>query len=318
MTNYFSLIEEYLDKGQSFAACVFPEESVIHFFDSIKGNELHNQNNSFVIMPESSGEMSRSQRATSREEHRWMVKDALDAIANHQFDKVIISTIKHVERKDEPLSKLFERLISAYFSAFRYIVSHPEYGIWMGASPELLLKKEGNHYFTTSLAGTVKTSTEQPPHWNEKLIDEQAIVTNGIKTNLKNIGVNTLNISELKSHKAGPVTHLKTDIDFFTDIPSEEIISTLHPTAAVCGFPREKAKEFYRYHEAHSRRLYTGYIAVKNTSGDFNSFVNLRCMQVFTNHFELYVGGGITAASSAEEEWQETENKAAVLKKVIG
>jgi len=123
---------------------------------------------------------------------------------------------------------------------------HPAYGLWAGASPELLLKKEGNKYYTTALAGTVRTTTNQPPVWNDKLIHEQALVTNGITSHLKNIGIYDLNVSEPKPHQAGPVTHLKTDIDFVTEASIDIVLEALHPTAAVCGFPREEAKELYR------------------------------------------------------------------------
>jgi len=40
-------------------------------------------------------------------------------------------------------------------------------------------------------------------------------------------------------------------------------------------------------------------------------------MQIFDDHFELHVGGGITAGSIAKDEWEETENKANVIRSVI-
>jgi len=52
-------------------------------------------------------------------------------------------------------------------------------------------------------------------------------------------------------------------------------------------------------------------------SGDELQFVNLRCMQVFDDHFELHVGGGVVVGSSPEEEWQETEMKADVLRRFL-
>jgi isochorismate synthase len=52
-------------------------------------------------------------------------------------------------------------------------------------------------------------------------------------------------------------------------------------------------------------------------SGDEIHFVNLRCMQVFDDHFELHVGGGIVAGSTAADEWHETEIKANVLRNLL-
>jgi isochorismate synthase len=53
------------------------------------------------------------------------------------------------------------------------------------------------------------------------------------------------------------------------------------------------------------------------STGDEIHFVNLRCMQVFSDHFEIHVGGGIVAGSTPEEEWHETELKANVLRNLI-
>ena len=88
----------------------------------------------------------------------------------------------------------------------------------------------------------------------------------------------------------------------------------MHPTPAVCGFPKEFCKEAISEFEDHSRSFYAGYIKVE-TDETIQYFVNLRCAEIFQNAALLYVGGGITADSSPEKEWQETELKAgAVLK----
>jgi isochorismate synthase len=70
-------------------------------------------------------------------------------------------------------------------------------------------------------------------------------------------------------------------------------------------------------HSTTQRRLYAGTIGLRFNSGDELHFVNLRCMQVFDDHFELHVGGGVVAGSSREEEWQETEMKADVLRRFL-
>jgi isochorismate synthase len=52
-------------------------------------------------------------------------------------------------------------------------------------------------------------------------------------------------------------------------------------------------------------------------SNDEIHFVNLRCMQVFEDHFELHVGGGIVEGSIPDDEWRETEMKADVLRSLL-
>ena len=110
---------------------------------------------------------------------------------------------------------------------------------------------------------------------------------------------------------------MKTDIRFLSQISSSAIIDALQPTPAVCGLPREEALAFIQQHADFDRRLYAGRIGLHHPSGDEIHFVNLRCMQVFEDHFELHVGGGIVAGSIAADEWRETEIKADVLRAII-
>lgn len=318
MMSDFNWIDEFISAKKPFAVCALPDSHKVRVFTHFENDTLQSDaGDVFNIEPESIGDFSSPQEATTEHAHSLMVQHAVDAIKSGTLQKVIISTIKHAERNGQLLSSIFESLLTSYPTAFRYVCFHPAYGLWAGASPELLLRKEGNNYYTTALAGTVRTVTNQPLVWNDKLIHEQALVTNGITSHLKTIGIYDLNVSEPKPHQAGPVTHLKTDIDFVTEASIDHVLEALHPTAAVCGFPREEAKALYRSLEEHERRLYTGYLGIKQANGDLRYFVNLRCMQIFDDHFELHVGGGITAGSIAKDEWVETENKAKVLRQVI-
>ena len=126
-----------------------------------------------------------------------------------------------------------------------------------------------------------------------------------------------MNVNEPQTYVAGPVAHLMSSIHFTSEKSAEKIAEHLHPTPAVGGLPREAAMAFIDSQEEHDRRLYTGFIGIDYANGDADYFVNLRCMQVFSDHFELFLGGGITAASRAESEWEETEHKSKVLLSVI-
>jgi isochorismate synthase len=90
------------------------------------------------------------------------------------------------------------------------------------------------------------------------------------------------------------------------------LLIKLHPTPAVCGIPKENAKEMIREFEKHRRGDYTGYFGPVKT-GDVSLFVNLRSAFVNNNKMFLFIGGGITADSKPEKEWDETELKAKTL-----
>ncbi len=120
--------------------------------------------------------------------------------------------------------------------------------------------------------------------------------------------------------KAGNVVHLKTQYNLSkeqTENKVGELIAGLHPTPAVCGLPRNKSYELIRKVEKHERGFYSGFIGPWNLSGDSQLFVNLRCAEIYSDKLSLYVGGGLTAESKPEDEWQETVKKSQTLLSVV-
>jgi len=116
--------------------------------------------------------------------------------------------------------------------------------------------------------------------------------------------------------QAGNVFHIKTVYDIPNMHSTDELVDQLHPGPAICGMPKLEAKNRIIHGESHDRRYYCGYLGLK-TAQHTSLFINLRCMQVFKDHFALYVGGGLTADSSAESEWNETTTKSKTLASVI-
>ena len=96
----------------------------------------------------------------------------------------------------------------------------------------------------------------------------------------------------------------------------KDLIRKLHPTPAVCGLPRDKAKEFIIKNENYNREFYTGFLG-EITNTDSSLFVNLRCMKLEENIANIYVGGGITKDSNSKQEWLETVSKTQTMKSVL-
>ena len=315
-------IDNAIEHNSFFACCVLPLEfdaarNRISFAYTAENRYSSTEGIQLDASPFKSFEENSPQAATSPTEHANQIRAALSSIANGRLQKVVVSCIKHAPRNSISLEAIFQRLIERYPNAFVYIVHHPHFGLWMGATPELLLHKHGAAYRTVSLAGTKPFREAHSFVWSEKLKHEQQLVTDFI---LEQIALNNAAAIELNGPytvQAGPLAHLKTDIRFQSKRHSRELIVALQPTPAVCGLPRENALAFIREHANFERRLYAGRIGLHFPTGDEIHFVNLRCMQVFDDHFELHVGGGIVAGSVAADEWQETELKADVLRKLL-
>ena len=241
------------------------------------------------------------------------IDQVIDFIKENELSKLVISRRKLVEFGSQKinLSQTFLNLCEAYPNAFVYVFIQNG-KCWIGAFSEVLGKfnKETSEFQTMSLAGT--TSLEE--NWTTKELEEQQPVTDYISAILKDYSAEVKQ-SETYDHPSGNIKHLRTD--FKAQIQRsdlEKVISELHPTPAVCGFPKQFCQNAIAEFEDHSRSFYAGYIKVE-TDENIQYFVNLRCAEIFQNAALLYVGGGITADSSPKKEWQETELKAgAVLK----
>lgn len=261
--------------------------------------------------------------AIAKKEYEDLVIKGIQAIENNEFKKVVLSRGETVALTEFEFIKTFQQLVQLYPATFCYCFYHPKVGLWLGATPEQLLKANGNNFETTALAGTQKANLEQEIFWEQKEKEEQQYVTDFIVKRLREVA-SSLVISIPYSVNAGAIWHIKTDISGILNKNStlEEVINTLHPTPAVCGLPKKKAKNFIKENEKYDRTFYTGFLGELNsslTSSTISSdlFVNLRSMQIKDDKAILYIGCGITKESIPEKEWEESVNKSMTMKRVL-
>ncbi|MGS2739545.1 isochorismate synthase [Sinomicrobium sp. M5D2P17] len=277
------------------------------------------------------GPLSKDSTA-GREKHVGLVRKGVEAILNGKLEKVVLSREEGVRITENNPIAIFQRLLESYEDAFCYIWYHPKTGLWLGATPETLLHIKGCVLHTMALAGTQKFSGTTKVNWREKEKREQQVVTDAIVDSLR-FKVKSLKISAAGTHRAGNLIHIKTDIQA-TLIPKYKtkniapLLHSLHPTPAVCGFPKEEARRFIQENEGYDRSFYAGFLGELNVditpetvpdpdNRDSALYVNLRCMQISDDVACLYIGGGITRDSVPESEWEETVYKSHTMKKVL-
>lgn len=261
-----------------------------------------------------------------------LVHQAISMIEAGDFQKVVPSRKKIVDLPTSfDIVDTFHKLCHAYPAAFVSVFSIPGIGIWMGASPEILVSTSSQHekklFRTVALAGTqVKKEKDilKDTAWRQKEIEEQAMVSRYIINCFKKIRLREFDENGPKTVAAGNLIHLRTDFSVdmnATNFPelASVMLQLLHPTSAVCGMPKEPALAFLQQQEAYDREYFSGFLGPVNIMSDeLHIFVNLRCMQLLSSHqAAVYSGAGITIDSDPEKEWKETEVKMNTLLKVI-
>lgn len=250
---------------------------------------------------------------TTQHVYKDMVSEAVKEIKKGSFKKVVVARQEHIKpTRPFDIQSIFHSLCQTNPLDFCFLINSPKHGVWLGASPELLLEKRGSTYRTIALAGTLPATPGFM--WSNKERIEQGYVVEDIVNRLKKIDAKILEVTEPVSSLHGKVVHLKTIINFEFDGAAKMVLDALYPSSALCGYPQNDALAFIEAHEKFDRKLYTGYVAIKHPNGDLDAYILLRCAQILEGSVVLYAGGGIVADSDPQTEWDETVLKMLTMK----
>lgn len=261
---------------------------------------------------------------TDRETYLKIAKKGMNRINSGMLKKIVPARLEVIDQPPgfDPVNT-FQKLMESYSDAFISLISLPGQGIWMGASPEMLIRvNENDQFFTTALAGTQLYNPAVPlvkAPWTQKEIEEQAYVSRYIIDCFKKIRLREFEEVGPRTTRAGSLLHLKTDFQVdlkATNFPQlgTVMLKLLHPTSAISGMPKDQSHDFLIEHEQFDREFFSGFLGPVNVENTIDIFVNIRCMQILKSKIRLYAGAGITAYSDPESEWEETGHKIAVMK----
>lgn len=254
------------------------------------------------------------------------------AIANFQLSdirKAVLSRVLEVELA-EPLDTdaIFARLVAQNPSAYQFRIPL-EAGELIGASPELLLRKQGAQVSSWPLAGSAKRQQdpEQDRKVSESLLQsakdayEHSLVVEDIRQQLEPLckSLDVPSAPSLVSTRA--MWHLASSIKGELTDPSLtalQVASRLHPTPAVCGFPTRQARKLINLVESFERDMFTGMVGWCDAEGNGEWVVTIRCGVIEHNRIRLFAGAGIVEESCPESEWAETQAKLQTMLNALG
>ena len=222
-----------------------------------------------------------------------------------------------------PPIELFQRACKLYPRLYIALVNTPQSGMWLIASPEILLENAGGHWLTIALAGTMQLDENElngegeQIHWSTKNIQEQRYVASYVGECLKQFNIDYTENGP-RTVRVANLVHLRSDFAFDMD-PSAMggLLDRLHPTPAVCGLPKAETFDFILNNEHTPRLYYSGFTGPLGIGGETHLYVSLRCMKIVDNQYNLYAGGGLLTESNEATEWQETEAKLETMRKCI-
>jgi menaquinone-specific isochorismate synthase len=255
------------------------------------------------------------------------VAAAVQRIRAGEMSKVVLAREVEVTAPSAHDPAAIFRVIREQFpSCFCFACGTPE-GAFLGASPELLVRRSGAGMATAPLAGSTRRSADPSvdDHLGEQLLrsaknrEEHEIVVKRIRRALRRHAVWVENSPEPEVIKVANIQHLATPIHAQLSEPRSaiELAGLLHPTPAVGGEPEAAALEAIEDLEPFDRGWYAGPVGWMDALDDGEFCVALRSGLLRDRSARLFAGAGIVAESDPAAELAETELKLDALLPLI-
>ncbi|EDU6367782.1 TPA: isochorismate synthase EntC [Salmonella enterica subsp. houtenae] len=246
-----------------------------------------------------------------------------------EVDKVVLSRLIDITTDADINAGIFmERLIAQNPASYNFHVPLGDGSVLLGASPELLLRKDGNRFTSLPLAGSARRQPDVQLDGeagnrlltSEKDRHEHYLVTQAMKDILGKRSTE-LKLSASPQLIATPTLwHLGTSFEGEARIEENSLTLAclLHPTPALSGFPHQVAKNLITKLEPFSRDFFGGIVGWCDAEGNGEWVVAIRCARLHKNQIRLFAGAGIVPASSPAREWRETSIKFTTMLNAFG
>ena len=254
------------------------------------------------------------------------VEQAIQRINSGELDKVVLAR-DIVAQLDIPLhvGALLQRLNTEFPDCWTFSVD----GL-IGATPELLIRRDDKKVTSRVLAGTVRRSS----NLNRDDALAASLLDSGKDQEEHEYAVHSVQVA-LAQHctdltvpnspfilQLANVQHLATDItgELAENVSALVLAASLHPTAAVCGTPTERAIGAIKELEVLDRGRYSGPVGWFTDNGDGEFGIALRCAAIENEErtqLRLYAGCGIVAGSTADTEVAESNAKFNAMRSVL-
>ncbi|HKG56257.1 MAG TPA: anthranilate synthase component I family protein [Candidatus Limnocylindrales bacterium] len=277
----------------------------------------------------------RIETSLGRDEYIRAVEVAKDAIAAGEAIQVVLARRQSFGLPDDPSTGrpldgigLYRALRRVNPSPYLFFVRTPQFEV-VGASPELLLQVEGDKLTTHPIAGTRPRGadaredmilSEQLQRDPKERAEHVMLVDLG-RNDLGRVSrPGTVTVSKyMEVEKYSHVLHLVSHVEGRLRPGSDALdaLRAVFPAGTLSGAPKVRAMQLIAAAEGERRGLYAGAVGYLGYDGNLDTAITIRSAVLRDGQAHVHTGAGIVAASVPELEFEETEHKAAALRRAI-
>ncbi len=262
------------------------------------------------------------------EQFKEIVNHTKELIQEGDMFQMVPSQRFSFEFEDKPFD-FYRQLRRTNPSPYMYYMDYGDYQI-IGSSPESLVTVRGETVTTNPIAGTRKrgqTLTEDVAiakelKTNEKELAEHRMLVDLGRNDLGKVSeygsVKVTTLLEIQKYRY--IMHLVSEVSgkLRAHTPAIEALKATLPAGTVSGAPKVRALQRIYEMEPVKRGVYAGAIGYLSRDNQMDFAIAIRTMVVKSNKGYVQAGAGIVYDSIAENEYQETLNKAKALLRVGG
>ena len=276
-----------------------------------------------------------SQTSLGHDEYVRAVETAKDAIAAGEAIQVVLARRQSFDLPTDPATGtaldgigLYRSLRRVNPSPYLFFVRVPAFEV-VGASPELLVQVDGDKLSTHPIAGTRPRGAtpsedqllaEQLERDPKERAEHVMLVDLGRNDLGRVARPGTVTVSkymdvERYSHVLHLVSHVEARLR--PDADALDALRAVFPAGTLSGAPKVRAMQLIAAAEGERRGLYGGAVGYLGYDGNMDTAITIRSAVLREGRAHVHTGAGIVAASVPEKEFEETEHKAAALRRAI-
>jgi len=308
-------------------AAVAPDDDGDEVLARLEGRARELRSRTLPMLDPAPTDRSRVASVLAPEHYESAVARAVERIRAGELEKVVLAREVDVHGPaDHDPGAILGVLREGFPGCYVLCVADGD-ASFVAASPELLVRREGQRASTVALAGSMRRSADPAvdDHLGEQLLrsakdrSEHAIVARSIERTLAGYAVWVTAAPEPVLARMANIQHLATPIraQLARPMGALDLAGLLHPTPAVGGEPPRPALETIPALEGMDRGWYAGAVGWTDSAQDGEFCVALRCALLRGRLARCYAGVGVVRDSDPAAELAETEVKLAALLPVL-